>query len=88
MAALCGPHNIRVNCVCPTAIDTKLIRDPNLDPEEWPRERQDFAEKHQLLKRVGQPEDVAKAILFLTTDDSAFITGSALMVDAGTLAII
>lgn len=78
-----APDNIRVNCVCPGPIDTPAV--------------QHFAESHgltkedviqqlaplTLLKRMGQPQEVANAILFLASDKASYITGTSLMVDAG-----
>jgi NAD(P)-dependent dehydrogenase (short-subunit alcohol dehydrogenase family) len=79
MAAVEGaPHGIRVNCVCPGLIDTPMTRggyDMAEAVEGWVRVCP--------LRRPGTPEDVAKAMLFLASDDAAFITGVALPVDGG-----
>jgi NAD(P)-dependent dehydrogenase (short-subunit alcohol dehydrogenase family) len=79
MAAVEGaPHGIRVNCVCPGLIDTPMTRggyDMGEAIEGWVRVCP--------LRRPGTPEDVAKAMLFLASDDAAFITGVALPVDGG-----
>ncbi|HZS32479.1 MAG TPA: SDR family NAD(P)-dependent oxidoreductase [Methylomirabilota bacterium] len=78
MAALEGaPHRIRVNCVCPGFIDTPMTRG-GYDAgavESWSRVCP--------LGRAGTPEDVARAMLFLASDEAAFITGVALPVDGG-----
>ncbi len=78
MAALEGaPHGIRVNCVCPGFIDTPMTRG-GYDAgavESWSRVCP--------LGRAGTPEDVARAMLFLASDEAAFITGVALPVDGG-----
>ena len=83
MAVDYGPHNVRVNCLCPGMIDTPMtapLQDGNLKPVlEW------FRDQH-LLGRVGKPEEVAAAALFLASDDASFVTGHALAVDGGYLA--
>jgi len=83
MAALEGaPHKIRVNCVCPGIVDTPLLR-PYGTPEEL--KRTVFASWSAIcpLGRPAQPEDVARAMLFLASDEAAYITGVALPVDGG-----
>lgn len=78
-------QGIRVNVVVPGAIETPLLarsfgRAP--DPEVA---RARSVSRHA-LGRLGRPEEVARAVLFLATDDSSFTTGSCLMVDGGWLA--
>ena len=78
MAALEGaPHRIRVNCVCPGFVDTPMTRGGYGDSA--------FAAWSEVcpLGRPGTPEDVAKAMLFLASDEAAFITGVGLPVDGG-----
>jgi NAD(P)-dependent dehydrogenase (short-subunit alcohol dehydrogenase family) len=78
-------RNIRVNCICPGAVDTPLLRGifaENPNPEEMKR---DMIRRHP-LKRMGAPEEIAKAALFLASDDSSFVTGAAISVDGGILA--
>jgi NAD(P)-dependent dehydrogenase (short-subunit alcohol dehydrogenase family) len=78
MAALEGaPHGIRVNCVCPGFIDTPMTR-TGYDAGVFPAWNQVCP-----LGRPGQPEDVARAMLFLASDEASFITGVALPVDGG-----
>ena len=83
MAVDYGPHNVRVNCLCPGMIETPMtapLQDGALKPVlDW------FQEQH-LLGRCGQPEEVAAAALFLASDDASFVTGHALAVDGGYLA--
>lgn len=83
MAVDYGPFNVRVNCLCPGMIDTPMtaaLKDGNLKPVlDW------FRDQH-LLGRVGKPEEVAAAALFLASDDASFVTGHALAVDGGYLA--
>lgn len=74
-----SPYGVRVNCVAPGFIETEMsAKALNNDPER----------KHKVLSRtpmarLGQPEDVAKAVYFLAGDEAAFITGSILRVDGG-----
>jgi NAD(P)-dependent dehydrogenase (short-subunit alcohol dehydrogenase family) len=80
-----GSQNIRVNCICPGDTDTPLLK------EEAQQLGQDlegfFAEAaDRPLKRIGQPEDIAQAALYLASDASAFVTGTTLVVDGGGLA--
>jgi len=70
---------VRVNCVCPGVVDTPLIA-PFLSAGEGMRK---VLERTHPLGRLAQPIDVAKAVLFLASDDAAFITGHALTVDGG-----
>ena len=76
-------ERIRINCVCPGAIDTPLFRqsvnERAADPEAALRAA---AERHP-IGRLLTPDDVAGAIAFLVDDGSAAITGSALVVDGG-----
>lgn len=77
--------NIRANCICPGAIETTMLQaslDTALDPKAA---RQAITQKHP-LRRTGSPQEIAKAALFLATDDSSFITGAAIPVDGGILA--
>lgn len=80
-----GKHNIRVNCVCPGDVDTPLLRSEcaqlGEDVQAFMREA-----ANRPLARVGTPEDVANAVLFLASPMSSWITGTALVVDGGGLA--
>jgi NAD(P)-dependent dehydrogenase (short-subunit alcohol dehydrogenase family) len=79
MAAVEGaPHGIRVNCVCPGFIDTPMTRgmyDMDATITAW--------KEVCPLGRPGTPDDVARAVLFLASEEAAFITGVALPVDGG-----
>ncbi len=78
MAVDYGPENIRVNCICPTATDTPLIRKAGANEQAL----RALAQMHP-LRRIAQPEDIAHAALFLASDEARCITGVALPVDAG-----
>jgi NAD(P)-dependent dehydrogenase (short-subunit alcohol dehydrogenase family) len=78
---------VRVNAVLPGSIDTELFRSglsSKIDPETELRE---IASK-QLVGRIGRAEEVAKAIVFLASDDASFITGIGLVIDGGLTAKI
>ncbi len=73
MAKNYGEEGIRVNCICPGIVQTAILhgRDPKLYEERIP------------LGRVAQPEDVAKVVAFLVSDEAAYLTGVTLPVDGG-----
>lgn len=77
LAAELGP-DIRVNTVCPGTIPTDMVAD--LLAAEGARER---LIETPALKRLGKPQDVVKAMLFLTSEESSYITGDTLTVDGG-----
>ncbi|MFC2015847.1 SDR family NAD(P)-dependent oxidoreductase [Chloroflexota bacterium] len=80
-----GGQNIRVNCVCPGDTDTPMLRDEARQLGE--AEDRFLAEASERpLQRVGSPEDIARAVLYLASDAAAFVTGAALVVDGGGLA--
>jgi len=75
-------YNIRVNCICPGAIDTPMVeREVKLDADPA-RARQTMIAKHP-LQRLGRPEEIAQAALFLASNRSSFVTGTALVADGG-----
>lgn len=75
-----APAGIRVNAVCPGAIDTPMLRGA-LDTIGSTEE--EFAPALSLLGRFGQPSEVAEANVWLCSEAASYITGAALMVDAG-----
>ena len=80
-----GKDNIRINCVCPGDVDTPMLRSEcaqlGADASSFIREA-----ANRPLGRVGTPDDVANAVLFLASPMSSWITGAALVVDGGGLA--
>lgn len=80
-----GKDNIRVNCVCPGDIDTPMLRS---ECTQLGEDEQSFLREsaNRPLARVGMPEDVANAVLFLASPMSSWMTGAALVVDGGGLA--
>jgi NAD(P)-dependent dehydrogenase (short-subunit alcohol dehydrogenase family) len=80
MAIDYGHLGIRVNCLCPGLIETPLTQ--ILQMPELAAVRQKFVEGH-LLRRAGQPEEVASAALFLVSEDASFVSGASLTVDGG-----
>jgi NAD(P)-dependent dehydrogenase (short-subunit alcohol dehydrogenase family) len=81
MAASYGRDRVRVNAICPGTIRTRLTADI------IERAERDAAEGRQIpLGRVGEPEDLARCALVLASDDSAWISGTEIVVDGGALA--
>jgi NAD(P)-dependent dehydrogenase (short-subunit alcohol dehydrogenase family) len=78
MAIEWGPHGIRVNTLCPTFIRTPLAEQTLAVPE-----RRAWIEAKIKLGRVGEVADIMGPVIFLASDASALVTGSALMVDGG-----
>ena len=78
MAIEYGPYGIRINTICPTFILTELTR-PTFEDS---RKRKWIEEKIK-LGRVGRVEDIMGAVIYLASDASSLVTGSALLVDGG-----
>ncbi|MFJ7077715.1 SDR family NAD(P)-dependent oxidoreductase [Streptomyces sp. NPDC098781] len=85
-----APRGIRVNAMCPGAIDTAMSNpaqlDPGADVEGMSRALDELYRKLVPLGRIGKPAEVARLALFLTSDDSSYITGQPFVVDGGWLA--
>jgi NAD(P)-dependent dehydrogenase (short-subunit alcohol dehydrogenase family) len=75
-------QNIRVNCVCPGSVDTPLLENEMNDLGGAESQRPKFAARHP-LNRIATPEEVARAVAYLASDESSFVTGVALPVDGG-----
>lgn len=78
LAAEFGPSHVRVNAILPGAVDTAMYREMNDTAEA-----QAFITNLHALKRVATPEELARSVLYLASDDSAFVTGTASLVDGG-----
>jgi NAD(P)-dependent dehydrogenase (short-subunit alcohol dehydrogenase family) len=76
-------HDIRVNAICPGAIDTPMLRNAM---ERRGRNADDVAHRLSMFSRFGEPREIADAALWLCSDASSFTTGHALAVDGGMLA--
>lgn len=75
-------ENIRVNCICPGSVDTDMIHAAWRDYGDWDEASRVWAEKHP-MGRIATPEEIARVVLFLASEDASFITGVALPVDGG-----
>jgi len=80
-----GPQGIRVNCICPGDTDTPMLRAEARQIGQPDAEFLADAARRP-LRRIGRPEDIADAAVFLASDAAQFITGTALVVDGGGLA--
>ena len=78
-----GRKGIRVNCICPGLIQTNMTA--GIFTEDMKEHLDRFIDAHQ-LGRVGRPDEIAAAALFLVSDDASFVTGHPLVVDGGYLA--
>jgi NAD(P)-dependent dehydrogenase (short-subunit alcohol dehydrogenase family) len=74
---------IRINAICPGFIDTPLLTKAHINQN--PEVRQHIIDLHP-MKRLGKPEEIAKAFIFLACEDSSFVSGTALEIDGGYLA--
>lgn len=76
-----GTNNIRVNAIGPGYIETPLLMDNAAQSAEY----RSYMESKHAMKRLGKPEEIAKTVLFLASDDASFCTGAYLPVDGGYL---
>jgi NAD(P)-dependent dehydrogenase (short-subunit alcohol dehydrogenase family) len=82
LAVELAPDNIRVNCICPGAIETPMLHrviEKQGDPEIIRKKRL----KNYPLGRFGTPDEIASTVLFLASEESSFITGTAIVIDGG-----
>lgn len=80
------PRGVRVNVVSPGPIETPIFDRMGL-PEERRAEMKEWITQQVPLKRFGQPDDIAAAVLFLTSDESRYIVGAELLVDGGVVSL-
>ena len=88
MAVEWAEYNIRVNCIAPGAIDTRLYDAIfTLLPEEEGKARKEEASRRIPMGRVGEPREIADAMIFLASDASSYVTGQTFSVDGGALLV-
>jgi NAD(P)-dependent dehydrogenase (short-subunit alcohol dehydrogenase family) len=75
-----GHDRIRVNCICPGGVNTPLVHRGTPGGYEEAERRM---ARMQPIPRAGHPEDIAAAALFLASDDSEWVTGTAMVIDGG-----
>ncbi|MGO4003406.1 SDR family NAD(P)-dependent oxidoreductase [Pseudomonas fluorescens] len=80
-----GTHNIRVNAIMPGIVETPMVTRVSAEPN-FAKQYQALRERHP-IGRFGKPEEIAKAALWLLSDDSSFVTGTAIAVDGGYLSV-
>ena len=73
-----GPHNVRANCIAPGLIKTDFARALWEDPD-----RLEYSTRNAPLRRIGQPDEIAGAAVFLASKAGAFMTGQAIVIDGG-----
>jgi len=75
-------QGIRVNCVCPGDTDTPMLRE---EARQLGEDEKRFlvGSAERPMGRMGRPEEIAHAVLFLASDDASFVTGASLVVDGG-----
>lgn len=82
MALDYADSTVRFNCICPGRVETPFVQ---ARLKEYPDPRKAYEEmaSTQALKRMGKPEEIGAAAVYLAADESAFVTGSALIIDGG-----
>ena len=80
-----GAQNIRVNCICPGDTDTPMLR---VEARQLGENEKTFLDDaaERPLQRIGTPQDIAQAVLYLCSDAASYVTGTTLVVDGGGLA--
>jgi NAD(P)-dependent dehydrogenase (short-subunit alcohol dehydrogenase family) len=78
LAAEFGPNNVRVNAILPGAVDTPMYHQANDTADKTA-----FITNLHALKRIAQPQEIARSVLYLASDDAAFVTGTASLLDGG-----
>ena len=78
-----APHHVQVNCVAPGYIATALATSAVGKPDSVVEERKGQFANAQPILRVGEPDDIAQAAVWLASDDSTFVTGQTIVVDGG-----
>jgi NAD(P)-dependent dehydrogenase (short-subunit alcohol dehydrogenase family) len=78
--------NIRVNCIAPGAVETRLY-DSHFDdlPPDQAKARKEMAARRIPVGHIGQPQEIANAVLYLASDASSYVTGQTVVADGGSL---
>ncbi len=87
MAADHARDGIRINAVCPGEVDTPMLRSGGRDKPLSEEEIAEMVEATVPMGRLAQPEEIARAVLFLASDAASYITGTLLPVDAGYMTV-
>jgi NAD(P)-dependent dehydrogenase (short-subunit alcohol dehydrogenase family) len=82
LAAELAPHDVRVNAICPGATDTPLLR-AEIDAAEDPDAERSQIETSIAMRRLGRPEEIARAVVFLLSGEASYVTGAHWTVDGG-----
>jgi NAD(P)-dependent dehydrogenase (short-subunit alcohol dehydrogenase family) len=86
MAVEWAQHNIRVNCIAPGAVETYLYDSHWFNvPEEEAKAQKERIASRIPVRHIGQPEEIAAAMIYLASDASSYVTGQTLIVDGGAL---
>ncbi|MGX4694842.1 SDR family NAD(P)-dependent oxidoreductase [Streptomyces sp. JNUCC 63] len=87
MAVDYSPHGVRVNAICPGTVVTPLVTRNWEQKGQNPQEQTERLAARHLVRRAGEPADVASTALFLASDDSSWVTGTTITVDGGHTAV-
>lgn len=82
MALEVAESGVRVNCVCPASVDTPMLRG-SFDRSPDPAKARELNIRRHPLGRLGTPEDIARLITFLVSDEASWITGGTYLIDGG-----
>jgi NAD(P)-dependent dehydrogenase (short-subunit alcohol dehydrogenase family) len=77
---------VRVNCVCPGYVDTDMVRRDYIEKAQDPCTTEQRLKEFAPMKRIATPEEIGRAIVYLSSSHAGFITGAALQIDGGTTA--
>ncbi|WP_125264251.1 SDR family NAD(P)-dependent oxidoreductase [Streptomyces alboflavus] len=82
-----GPRGIRVNAILPGTTDTPFVRPPGIPDADWAAYKKAFGPLNvDGLQRMAEPEEIARAVVSLATDDFSYMTGTSVSVDGGVMA--